>query len=140
MTTPDPSTFVARNPTDLIAVVPAVLGFHPQDSVVLLTFGPPGASFHARVDLPLEAGEQAEVADVLVDAVLANRVRRAAVLLYTDDVEVASEELRTVVSGHFADQAALYGFLHRLRDLGLDVVEVRQVPTSAEAPARRQKP
>lgn len=61
------------------------------------------------------------------------------VLQKLDDVEVAGEELRTVVSGHFADQAALYGFLHRLRDLGLDVVEVRQVPTSTTMPPQRQE-
>jgi hypothetical protein len=48
------------------------------------------------------------------------------------DVEVAAQEVRTVVSGHFEDQAALYGFLQRLRDLGLDVVEVRRVVAPAE--------
>jgi hypothetical protein len=53
-----PSTFVARSPTDLVAIVPVVLGFHPRDSVVLLTFGTPGAAFHARVDLPLGMAEQ----------------------------------------------------------------------------------
>jgi hypothetical protein len=89
---PDPSTFVARTPTDLIAVVPAVLGFHPQDSVVLLTFGPPGGAFHARVDLPVAAAEQEAVAEVLLDAVVSNGVRRAAVLLYTDDVEAAHQQ------------------------------------------------
>jgi hypothetical protein len=62
------------------------------------------------------------------------------VLQKLDDVEVASEELRTVVSGHFADQAALYGFLHRLRDLGLDVVEVRQVAAPTTTRAREQEP
>ena len=46
-----------------------------------------------------------------------------------DDIEVARQEMRTVLSGHFTDQAALYGFLHRLRSLGLEVVEVRQVAT-----------
>ena len=54
------------------------------------------------------------------------------VLEQLDDVEVAAQELRTVVSGHFEDQAALYGFLHRLRDLGLDVVEVRRVAAPVE--------
>jgi hypothetical protein len=44
-----------------------------------------------------------------------------------DDIEVARQEMRTVLSGRFSDQAALYGFLHRLRSLGLEVVEVRQV-------------
>jgi hypothetical protein len=48
------------------------------------------------------------------------------------DVEVAEHEMRTVLSGRFADQAALYGFLHRLRAYGLEVVEVRRVPTTEE--------
>ena len=92
------STFVARNPTDLIAVVPAVLGFHPQDSVVLLTFGPPEGAFHARVDLPVEAAEQDAVAGVLLDAVLANEARRAAVLIYTDDVEAAHAQAEVLLA------------------------------------------
>jgi hypothetical protein len=96
---PGTSTFVARGPADLIAVVPAVLGFHPQDSVVLLTFGPPGGGFHARVDLPVEADEQASVVGVLVDAVVANQVRRAAVLLYTEDVGAAEAQARALVDG-----------------------------------------
>jgi hypothetical protein len=49
-----------------------------------------------------------------------------------DDVEVAEHEFRTVLTGHFADQAALHGFLHRLRAFGLEVVEVRRVATEAE--------
>jgi hypothetical protein len=61
-----------------------------------------------------------------------------AVLSGLCDVEVATQEMRTVLSGRFEDQAALYGFLHRLRTLGLDVVEVRQVtgrlrPLASEA-------
>jgi hypothetical protein len=46
------------------------------------------------------------------------------------DVEVAEHEFRTVLTGHFPDQAALHGFLHRLRSFGLEVVEVRRVATS----------
>lgn len=53
------------------------------------------------------------------------------------DVEVAEHEVRTVLSGRFPDQAALYGFLHKLRAYGLEVVEVRRVP-SAEQPAAQQ--
>ncbi len=113
MTSPDPSTFVARNPTDLVAVVPAVLGFHPQDSVVLLTFGPVGGAFHARVDLPVEAEEHEAVAGVLVEAVLANQVRRAAVLLYTDDVELANAQAQVLLA--------------RLLELGVEVIEVLRV-------------
>lgn len=66
------------------------------------------------------------------------------------DVEVAEHEFRTVLTGHFADQAALHGFLHRLRAFGLEVVEVRRVaapeaqsdvPDSPDvAPAGRDEP
>lgn len=108
-----PSTFVARTPTDLVAIVPVVLGFHPQDSVVLLTFGAPGAAFHARVDLPLAMSEQEEVADVLVGAVTANRVGRVAVLLYTDDVEVAESQGRVLLA--------------RLLEFHVEVIEVLRV-------------
>jgi hypothetical protein len=55
------------------------------------------------------------------------------------DVEVAEHEFRTVLTGHFADQAALHAFLQRLRAFGLEVVEVRRVatpePTGEEAQA-----
>ena len=39
-----------------------------------------------------------------------------------------------MISGRFPDQAALYGFLHRLRAFGLEVVEVRRV-AGVEEPA-----
>ncbi len=54
------------------------------------------------------------------------------VLVGLEDVEVAAPELRTVLNGTFRDQAALHGFLHRLRGLGLEVVEVRAI---TEAPS-----
>jgi hypothetical protein len=43
-------------------------------------------------------------------------------------VTVSSQELRTVLTGHFRDQAELHGFLARLRSLNLDIVEIRRVP------------
>ncbi len=110
---PCPSTFVARSPADLIAVVPAVLGFHPRDSVVLLTFGPPRGGFHARVDLPVASPEQEEVAEVLLGAVRVNEARRVAVLVYTDDIEAARAQCLLLVRG--------------LIDLGADVIEVLRV-------------
>ena len=48
------------------------------------------------------------------------------------DVDVASHELRTVLSGSFVDQAELYAFLNRLRSFGLEVLEVRRVPVTDE--------
>jgi hypothetical protein len=44
------------------------------------------------------------------------------------DVQVAQQELRTVLTGSFEDQAALHGFLQRLRALGLELIEVRSLP------------
>ena len=46
------------------------------------------------------------------------------------DVEIAEHEFRTVLSGRFVDQAELYAFLNKLRAHGLEVVEVRRVPSS----------
>ena len=45
------------------------------------------------------------------------------------DVQVAEQELRTVLTGSFEDQAALHGFLLRLRALGLELIEVRTLPS-----------
>jgi hypothetical protein len=53
----------------------------------------------------------------------------AEVLLELEDVEATAHEMRTVLVGRFQDQAALYGFLHRVRAYGLDIVEVRQIVT-----------
>ncbi|HEX6874928.1 MAG TPA: hypothetical protein VF165_04650 [Nocardioidaceae bacterium] len=49
------------------------------------------------------------------------------------DVEIAEHEIRTVLSARLPDQAALYGFLHRLRAFGLEVVEVRRLTGVEEA-------
>ncbi len=57
------------------------------------------------------------------------------------DVTVTTLEMRTVLTGMFTDQAALHGFLHRLRALGLDLVEVRSVVAPADdAPPREEAP
>jgi hypothetical protein len=50
------------------------------------------------------------------------------------DVVIAEQELWTVLSGKFVDQAELHGFLNRLRAFGLDVVEVRRVPGGEPVP------
>jgi hypothetical protein len=49
-----------------------------------------------------------------------------------DELEMQSE---TLVSGVIQDQAALHGLLERIRDLGLELIDVHQVtdpPTSLE--------
>jgi hypothetical protein len=84
--------FVARCPLDLVALAPLVLKFHPEDSVVLLTFGPAGKAFHARVELPVEAEAQEEVVSLFVGAVLRNALDLAAVLVYSSDVEASRSQ------------------------------------------------
>lgn len=56
------------------------------------------------------------------------------VLEKLDEVELAAQETRTVLSGRFLDQAALHGFLSRLRAYGLEVVDVRRVPCAEPQP------
>jgi hypothetical protein len=47
----------------------------------------------------------------------------------------------TVLYGLVQDQAALYGLLDRIQSLGLELVEIRQLPASAdEIPARTRAP
>ena len=50
------------------------------------------------------------------------------------DAQLAAHEFRTVLSGRFPDQAALYGFLHLLRSYGLEIVEVRRVAAVEDQP------
>ncbi|MCW2756454.1 MAG: hypothetical protein JWO46_200, partial [Nocardioidaceae bacterium] len=78
-----PTPYVARSPDDLIALVPYLLGFHPEESLVMLTFGAGDGSFHARVDLPTDEVGRGEVVEVLLHALRANRVPRAAVVVFT---------------------------------------------------------
>ena len=43
-----------------------------------------------------------------------------------DGLQIDSEDAQTVISGPVADQAALYGLLTRVYDLGLVLVSVRR--------------
>lgn len=106
------TTFTARTPADLLALVPVVIGFHPEDSVVLLTFGADRPrqeraaskdSFHARVDLPVVEHEQRAVADLLREVVARHQVGVAAVVLYSDDAEAAGSFADLLVPDLLAD-------------------------------------
>lgn len=114
------TTFTARTPADLLALVPVVIGFHPEDSIVLLTFGQERPrkgravagpeSFQARTDLPVVEHEQRAVAEMLRDVVARHRVQVAALVLYSEDAEVASSFADLLVPGLLAD--------------GVDVIDV----------------
>lgn len=86
------TTLTARRPEDLLAAVPVVLGFRPQDSLVMLTFDAPRC-FHARVDLPPPAELEVslgEIVDALLEPAMAQRVGRVAFVFYTDDTALAA--------------------------------------------------
>lgn len=81
-------------PSDLLACVPTLLGFHPEDSVVMVTAGPAGEPVHARVDLPPRRGCGDLVAGLvedLRDVASRHRVSGVALVLYTGDAALAGE-------------------------------------------------
>jgi hypothetical protein len=81
-----------RSEADVLALVPFTLGFHPEDSLVLITLNGDDGTFHARIDLPDEPGEIATVVEMLVEAADRNRgpaPTGTLVVAYTDDTCVA---------------------------------------------------
>lgn len=57
-----------RNTSDLIAVTPYLLGFHPSDSIVVIGTVGPAVCFAARHDLPAPGADGAEAIAALVAA------------------------------------------------------------------------
>jgi hypothetical protein len=49
-----------------------------------------------------------------------------------EDLTATVEPGETVLRGRVRDQAALYGLLDRVQSLGLELVEVRRLPATAE--------
>jgi len=82
-------TVRARGPADLLALVPGLIGFHPEESVVLLTVGAARNGFHARVDLPTDPVELEELAAYLTEVAARNGVRRLALVMYSQDAGTA---------------------------------------------------
>lgn len=101
-------TFTARSTVDLLAAVPFLIGFHPEDSVVLMTFDnglPPRAQcFHARVDLPVTAAGQVEVAAMLRGVVARNRAATVGLILYTQDAAAAGFLADLLITGLLDDE------------------------------------
>jgi Domain of unknown function (DUF4192) len=79
-----PAAITARSPEDLLAMVPIALGFHPVDSLVMLTFGP-AAGFHARIDLPRTPEDEQEVIEALLAPVVQHRVKMVALIAVCPD-------------------------------------------------------
>lgn len=96
----------AKGPADLLALVPGLIGFHPEDSVVVLTVGDATQPFHARVDLPRDPVAVEVLAGHLTEVATRSGVTRMACVLYTDDrglAEAFGEELDRRLSGASVD-------------------------------------
>ena len=83
-------TLRAKNPADLLAMVPYFLGFHPEDSVVVLTLGRADRPFHARMDLPADPAEAPALVDYLASVAGRHGLKRVAVMVYSRDAEAAA--------------------------------------------------
>jgi hypothetical protein len=93
-------SMTARTPDDILAAVPVVLGFHPSDSVVMVTFGGREA-FHARIDL-IGADQVEELMDEFAEALLAPALRQEAVAVlfvyYSSDAALVAQVHRDLSS------------------------------------------
>jgi hypothetical protein len=89
-------TMHARSPEDVLAAVPLVLGFLPEESVVMLTCGA-AEPFHARLDLPRTGRQRRAAATTLATPAERHGVERVLFVLYTGDRVRARSCARTLV-------------------------------------------
>lgn len=84
-------TLRLKSPADLLALVPCVLGFHPQDSLVLVVLAGEGGAMHARVDLLPDDDVLGGAAVSLLSAVQRTDAQAVALVAYTADPLLAEE-------------------------------------------------
>jgi hypothetical protein len=72
---------VLHTPTDLIAAVPYLLGFHPRDSLVVVGLADARLAFMMRTDLPPPA-DRDELVDQLAEVIAEQSVERALMIGY----------------------------------------------------------
>lgn len=92
-------TLRITSPTDLIAAVPLLLGFHPEESAVMLTVGGATEPFFARVDLPGGPDDMDAVVEDLCTVAARHGVHDVALVLLTDDAVRAREAYDALVAG-----------------------------------------
>ena len=112
MTTDTEPPIRITSEADLLALVPYTLGFHPEQSLVLLLFSG-NRPFQARFDLPSDPADLLPVVEELTSTVLHHlagsrgagpdgRPVRGVVIAYTDDVllaEAASVRMADLLEG-----------------------------------------
>jgi Domain of unknown function (DUF4192) len=119
------TTLTARGPGDLLAAVPVVLGFHPHDSLVMLTFGAE-RTFHARVDLPARDDDEelTEIVETLLAPCRMHEVDHVAFVVYSGDRRLAAALAAALVPAFAADGIGVVDVL-RAHEGGWSSVPVR---------------
>ncbi len=109
------ATLTVRSPADLIAAVPYLLGFHPQDSLTVVAVRDHRVVFAARHDLP-DPGTPEDAAEA--------EARHVAVVVARQDVQGA-----TVIGHGTADRVtpAVLRLSAALQGLGIAVLDVLRV-------------
>lgn len=82
------TTFSVRHPEDLLAAVPVLLGFSPEASLVMLTFGG-SVQFHGRIDLPRRPDHIDHCVESLLAPAVRHEVRAVAFVLYDAEPDLA---------------------------------------------------
>jgi hypothetical protein len=62
------------------------------------------------------------------------------VLAAFEGLTATVEPVETVLYGPIEDQSSLHGLLDRIQSLGLELVEIRQLPPGAETPTVEPEP
>jgi hypothetical protein len=62
------------------------------------------------------------------------------VLAAFEGLTATVEPVETVLYGPIEDQSSLHGLLDRIQSLGLELVEIRQLPAAAETPTVEPAP
>lgn len=92
---PDPArtstVLKVRGPEDFVAFTPMAMGFVPEDSVVMLTFGGAAGSFHARCTLPQDPDDLDHVLTALLRPARRHGVDSVALLLYAEDTPLVDQ-------------------------------------------------
>lgn len=92
------TTLTIRNREDVLAVASVVLGFKPDRSIVMLTFG--ARPFHARVDAPANQQDLDEVVEALLNPVLQHGSEMVVFALY--DMPWEPEHVARTLKERFA--------------------------------------
>lgn len=92
-------TLCVSTPSDLLASVPQVLGFHPEQALVVVGVGQ--GAMCARADHPLDRTDARHESGVLAAALVRNRVGEVLVVSYCEDrdvVLIAMTEFRAALA------------------------------------------